>query len=282
MKTNKSILASLALLAALPAAGKIAVPQAPVMTYGLIRDEYGAPMVKNASALVRLYKEGDAKARVYSSCTIGDAGIAGMNYRLALEIDSAGPVRDYAVVKDTLMRIRAFINGAEKVLSPVATFVCPAQGTKQRLDYSIGTDADGDGLPDAWEEWVLDMAGLDSSPAAIAAFRPGDDADGDGMTNLAEFLAGTDPFISTDLLKVESFRIVPGSQRVELKFYTVPGRKYRVLMSETLNDPNWTPVPTTRVDGGELLYENYPGNGHLMTVYTDANITAMYFRVAAN
>jgi len=112
--------------------------------------------------------------------------------------------------------------------------------------------------------------------------NPDLDADGDGMTNLAEFLAGTDPFISTDLLKVESFRIVPGSQRVELKFYTVPGRKYRVLMSETLNDPNWTPVPTTRVDGGELLYENYPGNGHLMTVYTDANITAMYFRVAAN
>jgi len=283
MNTKTNVLIVLALSAALPAAAaKISVPLAPVVTYGLIRDEYGAPMTKNSSMTVKLYKDGDDKSRIYSACDVGDAGIAGMNYRLPLEIDSSGPTRDYAVIPGVTMRIKAFVGGAEEILTPVSTFVCPAMGTKQRIDYAIGTDADGDGMPDDWEEWVLDLAGRDSSAAAIAAFKPGDDADGDGMTNLAEFLAGTDPFLATDLLKIETFRIVPGSQRAELTFYTVPDRKYRVLMADSLANPNWTPVPTTRTDGGELVYENYAGNGHLMTVYTDANLTSMFFRVAVN
>lgn len=48
---------------------------------------------------------------------------------------------------------------------------------------TLAADTDQDGLPDEWE---LKYFGED--PAA-----PGDDADGDGQTNLQEFQAGTDP-----------------------------------------------------------------------------------------
>lgn len=48
---------------------------------------------------------------------------------------------------------------------------------------TVAADTDQDGLPDEWE---LKYFGED--PAA-----PGDDADGDGQTNLQEFQAGTDP-----------------------------------------------------------------------------------------
>jgi len=263
-------------------AAKPSLPLSPVITYGLIRDEYGAPLTKASQAMLSLVKDADRGGRVYASCAVGDSGMPGMNYRLSLEIDSSGPRRDYAALVGTPMFVKAARGSTVEALSPVATFVTPAQGAKQRLDYSFGSDADADGMPDDWEEWVLDLAGRDSSAAAIAAFKPGDDADGDGMTNLQEYLAGTDPFLATDLLKIESFEVVPGTGRARLTFLTAVDRKYRVLMTETVSDDNWTPVATTRDEDGELVYEPYAGNGRRMTVYVDARLASMFFRVAAN
>lgn len=284
MKSEICACLTAALIAATSAfaAAKPSLPQAPVITYGLIRDEYGAPLTKASQAKLALLKNDDREGRVYSSCAVGDSGIPGMNYRLSLEIDTSGPRRTYAVLSGTPMFVKASRGDVVEALSPVAEFTTPTQGSKQRLDYSFGTDADHDGLPDDWEEWVLDLAGRDSSPAAIVAFKPGDDADGDGMTNLQEYLAGTDPFLSTDLLKIESFEVIPGTNRAKLSFYTSVDRKYRVLMKETLKGGEWTPVATSRDSAAELVYEPYAGNGRLMTVYVDARLASMFFRVAAN
>jgi len=283
MKTTQNILFVSALATALSAvAAKPAVPQAPVITYGLVRDEYGAPLTKASAAALYLVKNDDRTGRVYCSASVGDSGIAGMNYRLSQEIDSSGPARDTAVVKDTVMFIKAIVGGIETPLRPTATFVTPAQGSKQRLDFAIGDDADNDGMPDDWEIYVLDKARRDSEPADVEAFLSGDDADGDGMTNYQEFMAGTNPFIATDLLKVETFEIVPGTDRAKVTFRTAVDRKYRVLMTDTLAAPNWTPVATTLTDGGDLVYEDYDGNGRMMTVYVDARLSPAFFRVAAN
>ena len=50
--------------------------------------------------------------------------------------------------------------------------------------FTISADSDGDGIADAWElQYVADVADC----------GPDDDPDGDGYTNLDEFLGGTDP-----------------------------------------------------------------------------------------
>lgn len=67
---------------------------------------------------------------------------------------------------------------------------CPFCGLKQEEEKKVVLDADGDGLPDAWEK----KFGLNANDASDANA----DADGDGFTNAEEFAAGTDPTDKND------------------------------------------------------------------------------------
>src|SRR5262249_24379552 len=60
--------------------------------------------------------------------------------------------------------------------------------TPGRFDVGTNPDADGDGLPDAWEF----AYGLDPHSATGSDGANGD-PDQDGLTNLQEYLAGTNP-----------------------------------------------------------------------------------------
>ena len=280
MKKQFELLALAALCAA--TAGADAIPQAPVVTYGLIRDEYGSPLTKTSAATARLVKSDHPQGTVYASCSVGETDFAAMNYRLTLEIDSEGPVRPYAVVKGTSMCVQCLIGGTIKGLTPSPVFTVPANGTAQRLDFSLGTDADADGMPDAWEAWILAMNGLPNNTAAVKAFKPGDDADGDGMTNYEEYLAGTDPFFATDILTITSITRTANG-RAAISFTTTPGRTYRLVASERIAPtPNWGPVATAQTETGTLTYETFTGTGRTVTVYVGATGNQKFFRVAAD
>ncbi len=58
---------------------------------------------------------------------------------------------------------------------------------KQLFSFDLSTDSDGDGMPNWWEMW----RGLNKTSSADQFLDP----DGDGLINLAEYLAGTDPHL---------------------------------------------------------------------------------------
>ena len=66
------------------------------------------------------------------------------------------------------------------------------------------------------------------------------DTDGDGFTDYAEFLAGTDPTQPTSYLRLSVPVPSPSAQRLQLQWPTVPGLAYRLESSSNLI--HWMPL----------------------------------------
>jgi hypothetical protein len=104
-------------------------------------------------------------------------------------------------------------------------------------------DADGDGLPDAWEIRYF----------GTTAAQPHDDPDGDGLDNLEEFRAGTNPTEAASVLHVQSVQ-VRGADAV-IQFASVSGKAYRLERTQDISQPEWTTV-----------VEFIPGTGKVMNI----------------
>jgi hypothetical protein len=98
------------------------------------------------------------------------------------------------------------------------------------LNTTNAFDADGDGLPDAWE---IQYFGSINDPRAT----PNADPDGDGFTNLQEYYAGTNPLDANSLLKINSVNV--GGGTAAIRFNAIAGRTYSILYHGPLPNGSW-------------------------------------------
>ena len=125
-------------------------------------------------------------------------------------------------------------------------------------------DSDGDGLPDAWTQQYF------GHPLAQAGdrSRATDDADGDGLRNGQEFLAGTDPTNALSVLKVDSLSVDHGAV---LRFGAVSNRTYTVQYCDQLAPAAWHPltnVPARATHRTEIILDPAPAPNRFYRVVT--------------
>jgi len=95
-----------------------------------------------------------------------------------------------------------------------------------------GIDSDHDGMDDDWEMAYFGTLARDGTG----------DFDGDGMTDLQEFLAGTDPTNRGSVLRVMTLTSLNGGGTAIL-WSAVAGRTYRVQFKDNVEEGGWIDVP---------------------------------------
>ena len=104
------------------------------------------------------------------------------------------------------------------------------------LSLQVQADADADGMGDAWET----ANGLNPTVNDSAL-----DRDGDGLTNIAEWLAGTTPNNPSSRLAITSERAVGGN--MVINWSSVIGKRYRVFSRPVLNTGAWAEITTAPI-----------------------------------
>jgi hypothetical protein len=127
-------------------------------------------------------------------------------------------------------------------------------------------DSDGDGIPDAW---MLQYFGHPTGQAGDQS-RAQDDADGDGLTNLQEFMMGTDPKNAASVLSIQISYVAVGNN-VTLSWPAAPGRSYQVQYKDNLSDPVWLDLVGT-----------ISVNGSMAQLTAPATQSGRYYRVSGS
>jgi hypothetical protein len=129
---------------------------------------------------------------------------------------------------------------------------------------AVGPDSDGDGIPDSWE---LFAAGN------LTALTSTGDADGDGMKDVDEYRADTNPLDAGDRLRITAFSVNSGGTTATVTWTSRPSRLYQVHSRDSLVTGNWstnTP-PGLVVPDGLTTTRQAPGSAN----------TQRFFRVQA-
>ena len=216
-------------------------PAPPTTTFGKVRGTFGFGISDGLTDLLFL-----ADDKEVSRVTISETGAFGVNYRLTLPIDlnpAKGVYRLAAVTPNSsiIYSFAAERNGKRIPISKVETIGSddPLEAGKVRkINFVLGEDTDGDGLPDDWERFQAGVLGaFEGDPLDL--FSATGDYDKDGLSDRDEYIAGTFALLFEDGLNFKVSKVFV-SRRTELSFLAIDGKSYRI--ESTSDFDKWTPV----------------------------------------
>lgn len=228
-----SLVSGLILFAAPAVAQQPTVALPPFIITGRITDARGAGI---QSAEVRVRKGETLLARGNVGSFDADTSA---NYALAVPMSNAA-IPTAASSGDALtLEIDA---GADTYSDTNVTITAAKPGRTLKLNIRAASCTNPYGVSDAYLSDIrmyVDACGIDGFLDADGNYQPNADFDGDGVSNYAEYLAGTDPFDPDDAgLRILSWKAVEGNPDVmEATFLPGPNRSYSAERADATAAP---------------------------------------------
>lgn len=266
-----------------------AVP-APFFTiYGLVKDEFGYTVTPSDGTTVSFYLNGVETQTTDVSALYGN----GSNYGLRIPMDSGtgDPYSPSAGVYNQPFTIRLVRNNQTllpiEVNLPGGSWNLGNPGENMLLDLTMGTDSDGDGIPDEWER--LHIVNMNSSDAinSIEDVDGTGDFDGDGVSDYDEYLASTYAFERRDKMALELIHYHSAASVAEFEFLVITGKTYKIEATTDLKSGNWQAVDMyqemNNMDPSVGFNTHYADSVDMLNVYApslgDGNATFYRLRV---
>ncbi|MEO5715000.1 MAG: binary toxin-like calcium binding domain-containing protein [Luteolibacter sp.] len=129
-------------------------------------------------------------------------------------------------------------------------------------------DTDSDGIPDWWEK---------QNTGNRTAMNSAADSDGDGKSNLAEYVAGLNPLDPTSRFEVGTTQMTSDAQGplFQVRWKTVSGRRYKIFSTANLGAP-WPTVPVESVDGDGVDHVSNIRPGTAKTLFVRIEVEVIH------
>jgi len=198
-----------------------------------VRNEQGVPIIGDNIKVIAISTEGGS---VVSK--VNDVFRPGVNYILNVPMESGAGRNLFATAafKQKMgFTLKVIIDGENylpiEMIGNTSKMGMPGEITY--LDLTIGEDRDGDGLPDAWERAIASVTGK-----SIEQIGPNDDSDGDGLSNLDEYISGSYAFDKKDGVIIDIKGI--SEEQATFEFLGITGRSYSIEVSSDFK--SWKPA----------------------------------------
>jgi hypothetical protein len=269
-------IAALGLLLASALSAHAVLPQPMCIYYGQVKDEFGWPYSGSHQGDVILRIGTNEITRHHVSGSLSP----GVNFALYVPIDDGrgSAYVQYAAVTGLTVTIVVSDHTGERLIMETNSLPKVGKpGDIVAINVTAGTDADHDGIPDEWEEAVLYWS---ENPFihSIEDLLPGDDLDGDHVSNWDEYIAGTLADDASDFFYAERGDRT-ANNCLKIEFYSVRGKTYRMFSSTDLGGPSWQVCGVALSDAGPVQLSPVEGDGLWLSLYIPFSETNRVFRM---
>ncbi len=254
------------------------LPLPSITVFGMLLDDYGWPYATDD--YVEIYAQG---TKILTKNLTSASGLT-YNFLVRLPYDSGGQLGDYSpdvISPGDNVQINLVDNGTGLTVASTNFIANVPPGAVINFNSVSGADSLGDGLPDALRQIIWNAIG-NGSPFDPSLVKASDDSDGDGVSNLNEFLAGTDPSNPDDVLKV-TISPTANPAVAQLTFFSTPGKPYQVQIGQsTATGITWTVAPFANNPYSTATLTQAIGTGHFLSVFVSAADSTQLYRLVVN
>lgn len=233
----------------LPLSSQAFPPAPPHTLYGVVRDQIGNPLDLGGEVIF------ESASGVKITTFVAARTEPAINYQLEIPMDAGLTADAYlpTALRPTapfLLRVRIGKSTYLPIEMTGDLNKLGLPGGRTRIDLTLGIDADGNGLPDAWEKAVAALLGR---PWIAGQIRPEDFYPGSGMSYREVYVAGTYAVEPKDGFTLQI--LSPAGESPRLEFTVVKGRSYTVQAASTIG--HWSDVSFRVLSAGSNAPEQW-------------------------